>query len=804
LSFVRSLRPLDVLAVLIAVGAVVASVVVWDYGKVDIGMTLAVDDHGLADPPGVIVADVTPDGNAARAGLTPWTPILDVTTTNGDGVELSEPIDTRLEGPMPLRAPNPDPALWQDLGPVVQELGTYQRGTFRVPVEAVESHNIATVTAGYVDVESRWIEVWGTLDRGLIESRLRDSIWVVIVGIVTGLAVWRFAAHGLGGDIGRRFAVLAGAGAATPFLLLPVVQVGTTIGIYAGYLLPIALALLMGLELSWSSQDRSWRRTSVVATLVAASLAVLFVVRYMTSSALNPTERGAILVVIAAIAVIPAVILATGMPRSGRRRGEVMSLALVPALATTLFTQPMPEPVLPVILLTVALGWQLLPVERAFDSFAAGLGRFRGRRIAVNEAEPVIATWRDRLTYALLGLVTFAGITQHNTWAVLVGTGLAAVVGLAVRRGFLGEAWTDAAVPLAAAVGIPVMQLSFAYSDYSAANPTILTPVALAAVSVAHLLVSRVDPQRRSRVFAASLVPLGLAVVASAVASPLALVLVALVPVVAAFPLAFAEDASETRAVRERLETVVVALTPGAAATALVASTNLIILGAWLVAVVVWRQFTLNPLLGLAQRTQLQRDVAVAAAETERARLAADLHDDALQQLTMLVRTLDEGGHAKEADEAREIATKLRSVVGDLRLPILDDLGAGAALEWLVERVEPLAGGPIRLDRSDESRPPANVELAVFRVAQEALTNAIKHGKPPIAVRYDVRTDGRVTLAVDDAGEGIGADAAESAPAEGHFGLLNMQQRAEQIGALLDVRRWPTGGTRVALEWRPQ
>jgi two-component system nitrate/nitrite sensor histidine kinase NarX len=89
-------------------------------------------------------------------------------------------------------------------------------------------------------------------------------------------------------------------------------------------------------------------------------------------------------------------------------------------------------------------------------------------------------------------------------------------------------------------------------------------------------------------------------------------------------------------------------------------------------------------------------------------------------------------------------------------------------------------------------------------VAQEALTNAIKHGKPPIAVRYDVRTDGRVTLAVDDAGEGIGADAAESAPAEGHFGLLNMQQRAEQIGALLDVRRWPTGGTRVALEWRPQ
>jgi signal transduction histidine kinase len=143
-------------------------------------------------------------------------------------------------------------------------------------------------------------------------------------------------------------------------------------------------------------------------------------------------------------------------------------------------------------------------------------------------------------------------------------------------------------------------------------------------------------------------------------------------------------------------------------------------------------------------------------------------------------------------------------VVGDLRLPILDDLGAGAALEWLVERVEPLAGGPVKLERSDETRPPANVELAVFRVAQEALTNAIKHGKPPIAVRYGVRTDGRVTLAIDDAGDGIGSEAAEEAPKEGHFGLVNMQQRAEQIGALLDVRRWPAGGTRVALEWRPQ
>ncbi len=330
-------------------------------------------------------------------------------------------------------------------------------------------------------------------------------------------------------------------------------------------------------------------------------------------------------------------------------------------------------------------------------------------------------------------------------------------------------------------------------------------PTALAALSVAHVLALRHPEEAwRRRLLAGSAALVAFITLLALVGDrAIATVLIGLVAVIPGI-IAFADEAGEPRALTSRLETLAVALTPGLGATMLFPSVGLILLGAWLVAIVIWRQFTLNPLLGMAERTQVQRDVAVAAAETERARLAADLHDDALQQLTMLVRTLDDSGHKEAADEARDIATKLRSVVGDLRLPILDDLGAGAALEWLVERVEPLAGGPVKLERSDETRPPANVELAVFRVAQEALTNAIKHGKPPIAVRYDVRSDGRVTLAIDDAGEGIGSNAADEAPKAGHFGLVNMQQRAEQIGALLDVRRWPAGGTRVALEWRPQ
>ena len=106
-------------------------------------------------------------------------------------------------------------------------------------------------------------------------------------------------------------------------------------------------------------------------------------------------------------------------------------------------------------------------------------------------------------------------------------------------------------------------------------------------------------------------------------------------------------------------------------------------------------------------------------------------------------------------------------------------------------RIERLAGGEVRLERADGSRPPADVELAFFRVAQEALANAVKHGRPPILVRY-ATTPGGATLSIDDAGPGIEADAGEGADRAGHFGLLNMQQRAEAIGAILDIRRWPS------------
>jgi signal transduction histidine kinase len=226
-------------------------------------------------------------------------------------------------------------------------------------------------------------------------------------------------------------------------------------------------------------------------------------------------------------------------------------------------------------------------------------------------------------------------------------------------------------------------------------------------------------------------------------------------------------------------------------------------LSVWVFAVFVASRSTIRPLARLAVRAQLQRDLIVAATEAERARVAADIHDDALQELTLLVHRLDEAGDEEGAGIARTVSDRLRAICGDLRLPILDDLGVGPALDWLVLRIERLSGGEVRLERSDPARPPADVELAFFRIAQEALGNAVKHGQPPIVVRYHA-TEGGASLSVDDAGPGIAADAATKAELDGRFGLLNMHQRAEAIGAILDIRRWPGGGTHVALEWRPR
>jgi signal transduction histidine kinase len=405
-----------------------------------------------------------------------------------------------------------------------------------------------------------------------------------------------------------------------------------------------------------------------------------------------------------------------------------------------------------------------------------------------------------------------------DQWLPAAGGGVLLIAALWwLRTGRAGDALRPIAIPLAVATAMPflVRPLDASWWPPAVAFAGILATLGM--LPLADALLERIDQNDDRRLvylgvigFAIGATVASIAVVVSQPNSSLVTARWALISAIALLPgLAAAGPISVSRAhtiptsgrVLRSAEYAIAGATP-MFAVGTDQPPYIFPLAVWLIVVFVAGRFTIRPLARLATRAQLQRDLVVAATEAERARVAADIHDDALQELTLLVRRLDASGDAVGADMARTVSDRLRAICGDLRLPILDDLGVGPALDWLVLRIERLAGGEVRLERSDGTRPPASVELAFFRVAQEALSNAVKHGRPPIVVRYRA-TDNAVSLSVDDAGPGIAEDAGTAAERDGRFGLLNMEQRAQQIGAILDVKRWPSGGTHVALEWRP-
>ena len=417
----------------------------------------------------------------------------------------------------------------------------------------------------------------------------------------------------------------------------------------------------------------------------------------------------------------------------------------------------------------------------------------------------------------------------------LVGLGLLLGILAWVRRGQAGEALRPLALPLAVATAMPliVVPTSVSPSWPVAIGALVLTTAAL--LVLADHWVEGVERPNRRRVAAA----IALAAAAGYVALEL-FVLAAgsprLPPAEMGFLEVYHQLPSQLRTLAWGLPpTLAAAITvvpavalltsghrvdrTGSASWRPAASDRLPVLLAALTPIVVGITYGYGPLgFGLslpliwllvvvfvlqtnarAETMRRQRDTVVAATEVERARLAADLHDDALQEMTVLVRQLDDAGDTKAAELARSIAERLREVCGDLRLPVLDELGAGAALEWLIGRVGETSGSQVRLERNDGARPPADVELAVFRVAQEALANAVTHGAPPIVVRYAAASD-RASLSITDQGAGIAPDAAAKAARSGHYGLLNMRQRAEQIGAKIEVRR-SAEGTSIGFDW---
>lgn len=194
------------------------------------------------------------------------------------------------------------------------------------------------------------------------------------------------------------------------------------------------------------------------------------------------------------------------------------------------------------------------------------------------------------------------------------------------------------------------------------------------------------------------------------------------------------------------------------------------------------------------RRTSARR--ALRAQEDERRRIARELHDDVGQSLTAAAIAAESAGAEVVAAQLRATLDDVRRIARELRPAALDDLGLAPALLALGRRVG--AQGGVRVRTTIGDAVPAlggEAELVVYRVAQEALTNALRHAD---ARAVDVRledADGRVRLTVVDDGVGIPDDL----PAD-TAGLAGMRERTMLVDGRLEVARRPGGGTRVTFD----
>ena len=210
------------------------------------------------------------------------------------------------------------------------------------------------------------------------------------------------------------------------------------------------------------------------------------------------------------------------------------------------------------------------------------------------------------------------------------------------------------------------------------------------------------------------------------------------------------------------------------------------------------------------ERLALLSTRLLAAQESERRTIARELHDEIGQALTVVsvnLQTLESAPDTPDRSEilAESLTTtqqtlrQVRDLSLDLRPSLLDDLGLGAALRWYLERQGQRMGFTIALDDDlADVRYPASVETTCFRVAQEAITNVIRHANAQ-RVRVTVRRDlGELHLVVEDDGSGFDVTAARERASRGYsMGLLGMEERATLAGGHLDIESQPGTGTRV-------
>jgi signal transduction histidine kinase len=210
------------------------------------------------------------------------------------------------------------------------------------------------------------------------------------------------------------------------------------------------------------------------------------------------------------------------------------------------------------------------------------------------------------------------------------------------------------------------------------------------------------------------------------------------------------------------------------------------------------------------ERLHALRRRMVEMQEAERRELSRELHDRAGQMLTAMLLNMDlirarpavrEDPEARSrVDDARQLIQSafaaVKDVMYEMRPPLLDEQGLVAPLQWYARGFSGRMGIPLSVVAEAGWRCDPGVELALFRIAQEGLTNVARHSKATSAVVTLLFAPDAAVLVIEDNGVGI-----PQAPRQGlpGYGLITIRERAESAGGTFAVGPRPGGGTRLCV-----
>ncbi len=240
---------------------------------------------------------------------------------------------------------------------------------------------------------------------------------------------------------------------------------------------------------------------------------------------------------------------------------------------------------------------------------------------------------------------------------------------------------------------------------------------------------------------------------------------------------------------------------------------NLLNVVAQLLGEIVERKWAEERLLSYQKQLQSLASQLSRSEAEERHRLARDLHDRIGQNLAILQIKVgmlkNESPPGAQLGALEELQTLLSRTIQDTRTlmfeispPVLYEFGLGAALEWLIEKIQRQFGLAVELIVHGQPRPLGEeLRVVLFRAARELLANVVKHARTQTARVILDWTGERLCMRVEDNGAGFNVEEVRDRATEsGYFGLFSIKERFEQLGGQIQVVSAPGHGTQVTIE----